>query len=265
MTSPEGTPAGSKGGEFAYLGRLREALGGSAPPGDIYLGDDAAVVTAPEGRLLFATDIVVEGVHFDLAIGSPSDAGWKAIVGNVSDIAAMGGRPTHAVAAVAAPPGCDLDQVFSGMREATREYGVALVGGDLSSSDRLVISVAIIGGTGDVEPVTRSGARPGDELWCTGALGASAAGLAALLARPGPLAYEEAWSEAQSELAHLIRSYRRPRARPAEGALAASAGARAMIDVSAGLSQDVSHMAEVSGVGIELDEVPVASGATLTQ
>src|SRR5271166_2228744 len=114
-------------GEFAFIERLRQRLGDRALPGEVFVGDDAAVLLPAAGPVLVATDTVVEGVHFDRSIGSLRDAGWKVVAVNVSDIAAMGGRARHAVAALSAPPGTDLDELFEGMLEAAVSYGVELV------------------------------------------------------------------------------------------------------------------------------------------
>src|SRR5205807_432458 len=135
---------------------------------------DAAVLRPPAGGwLLLATDVVVEGVHFrpetDLA-----DVGWKALVVNVSDIAAMGGRPAHALVTVAGPSSVDLDRLYRGLVDAACEYACPMVGGDLANADQLVVSVAVTG-TVDGAPVLRSGARPGDAIFVTGPLGAAAA------------------------------------------------------------------------------------------
>lgn len=259
--------------EFGWLAHFRAGLAGGvaaiagAAAGEVHVGDDAAVLNPAVGKALFSTDVAVEGVHFDLELGSVFDAGWKVVVANVSDIAAMGGVPAHAVVGVAAPPGTDLGGLFDGVRAAADEYGVALVGGDLSSAPRLFLSVAILGDSGELAPVLRSGARPGDELWCTGPLGASAAGLAWLQARRQGAAATAAGAAGAATAAAevLAQAYLHPIARPSEGRVAAELGATAMIDVSDGLSSDVSHIASESGVGIELDEVPVAPGATEQQ
>lgn len=240
------------GDEFELLAELAERLSGELPPGEVHIGDDAAVLMPRPGKLLFATDVAVEGVHFDLRIGSPADAGWKVLVANVSDIAAMGGRPSHVVAGVAGPGRAELAEALDGLLAAAAEYEVRLVGGDLSFAERLFLSVAILGDAGSHEPVLRSGARVGDELWCTGRLGAAAAGLAQLRA------------DARAEGA-AVEAFRRPSARVAEGQLAAALGASAMIDVSDGLAQDVAHIGEESGVGIALESVPVAEGASEAQ
>jgi len=213
--------------EFALIERLRQRFAG--------IGDDAAVVDPPDGPLLLAADTVVAGVH--TPPGTPlEDIGWKAVVVNVSDIAAMGGRPLHLLVTVAAPPGADLDRLFDGVGEAARAYVCPVVGGDLTTSEALVVTVAVTG-TVDGTPVTRAGASPGDAVYVTGPLGAAAA---------------SGWT-------------RRPVALVAQGVDARGAGATAMIDVSDGLVADLGHIADESGVGLALDEVPVAPGATLDQ
>ena len=234
--------------EFELLARLSERLGGTERPGETFIGDDAAVLDAPRRRLVVSTDLVSEGVHFDRSYTSPCEVGWKAIAVNVSDIAAMGATARYALAAVAAPAGTDLDSLFDGMVEAAEEYGLHLVGGDLSSASVLVVSVAILGEVGAKGAVLRSGASPGDRIYCTGPLGRSAAGLRLLNSgvREG----------------ELVEVCRRPRARPREGVLAGELGATAMIDVSDGLARDLSHIATGSGVDLDLEGVPVADGAS---
>lgn len=232
------------------LARLRTRTSTTVRAGEVHAGDDAAVLLPAAGMLLAAADVVVEGVHFDLSLGSTADAGWKALACNVSDVAAMGGVARSALVTVTAPERTDLDGLYDGLLEAAGSYEVALVGGDLSSGSLLTVSVAILGETGGLAPVLRSGGRPGDELWCTGPLGASAAGLE-LLRRGGS--------------GPLCAAYLRPRPRPLEGRLAAELGARAMIDVSDGLALDASRLAAESGCGLVLEHVPVAQGATLEQ
>src|SRR5207253_10976708 len=144
-------------GEFALIGRLRERF----PD----IGDDAAVVEAPAGPLLLAADSVVAGVHTPLGT-DPADLGWKAVVANISDIAAMGGRPLHLLVTVTAPAGTDLDRLFEGVAEAAHAYLCPVVGGDLSTGDCLTVTVAVTG-TVDGEPVLRSGAHPGEWVYVT--------------------------------------------------------------------------------------------------
>jgi thiamine-monophosphate kinase len=225
-------------GEFAAIERIARLL----PDGSRWIGDDAAVLP---GGFLFAADAVVAGVHADLSLTGFDDLGWKALVSNVSDIAAMGGDPSYAVVTVAGPPATDLDALYRGLAEASVAYRCPIVGGDLTNAPTLVVTVAILGRV-DGPPVLRSGSRPGHRIWVTGPLGAAAHALGQLRAGTGP-------SDA----------HRRPRARVVEGRLARLAGATAMIDVSDGLSADLGHILDASGVGCALDDVPVAPGATL--
>jgi thiamine-monophosphate kinase len=239
-------------GEWAAIEQIA-SLAGKLDPPEVGMGDDAAVVAVPAGgRLLLTADLVVEGVHFDLSYCSPSDVGWKALAVNVSDVAAMGGEPLHALVSVVVPAGGDLAGLYEGLVASAGEHGCRVVGGDLSSGSELVVSVVVTGRVAGAGPVLRSGARPGDTVFLTGPLGASAAGLALLLADPGASG-------------PLAEAHRRPHARVAEGLAALSAGATAMIDVSDGLATDLGHVARASGVGVSLDEVPVAAGATLEQ
>lgn len=237
--------------EFALIDRLRRRLAG--PPGETWVGDDVAVVAGPTGQLLLAADAVVAGVHADLSLVGLDDLGWKAMVANLSDVAAVGGRPTHALVTVAGPLAeTDVDLLYDGIVEASRRYSCPVVGGDLTWAPTLMVAVAVAGDAGPVPPppVLRSGARPGDVLFVTGPLGSSAAGLDLL--RSGRAA----------ESPDLALAHRRPRARVPEGAAARAAGATAMIDVSDGLAAEVHHLADASGVGVVVDRVPVAIGVS---
>lgn len=226
----------------------------SAPAGEVWIGDDAAVLPAPDGYLLLTVDTVVEDVHFDPALASPADVGWKALSTSVSDLAAMGGTPLRAVVAATFPDPAVLDAVYDGLLAAAAETGCPVAGGDLSAGPALVISVAATGSVpeGEPGPVLRSGASPGDRVWVTGPLGSSAAGLAALRGGRG----------ADPDRSRLVEAHLRPRARLAEGRAARRAGASAMIDLSDGLGIDLARLATASGVAVELGAVPAAEGAT---
>jgi len=243
----------SADGELAAIEAIRRGLP-QPPEGETWIGDDAAVVAdSAGGSLLLAADVVVEGVHFDLDLVDAADVGWKALAVNVSDIAAMGGRPLHALVSVVGARASMIDGLVRGLAEASAAYGCAVVGGDLSAGPCLVVSIAVTGTTGTRRAIHRSGAQPGDALFVTGPLGRSAAGLRALRAQA---------AGGQPAAAGLAAAYRRPVAQVAGGLAAASGGATAMIDVSDGLGIDLDHLATASGVGIVLGYVPIAVGAT---
>lgn len=249
--------------EFALVEYLRERFAGppALAPGDLGIGDDAAAVTpAHPGPVLLATDLVVEGVHVDRAVSSPEDIGWKALMVAVSDLAAMGADAAHALLSVAAPPGFPVARLADGVAEAAAASGCTVVGGDLSGSPVLVVSVTAVGSaSGDAPLLRRDGARPGDVLVVTGPLGRSAAGMRLLggPSTPGTGGEDPVPPE-------LATAHRRPVARLAEGRAARRVGATAAIDVSDGLVADVVHVAEASDVGLELTvgEDAVAAGAT---
>ncbi|HVC70387.1 MAG TPA: thiamine-phosphate kinase [Acidimicrobiales bacterium] len=245
------TAGESAGGEFATIDRFRRRLPGP-PTGEIWIGDDAAVLSLAAGPVLLTTDITVAGVHADLALMGLDDLGWRAVATAVSDVAAMGGRAGRLLVAVAGPASTDLDLLYRGVADAAAAHGCGVAGGDLSNASDLVVVVTVAGAVGDGPgPVLRSGARPGDHLFVTGPLGASAAGLRTL--------------RAGQTVPALADAYRRPRARLVEGEAARKAGATAMIDVSDGLGADLGHIARASGVGFRLHDVPVAAGATIEE
>ncbi|MDQ3955508.1 MAG: thiamine-phosphate kinase [Actinomycetota bacterium] len=248
MTKEDGTNV-SQLGEFGLIERIRQRMS-PAPDGEIWSGDDAAVLGRLDGRPLLTTDTVVERVDFNLAWSSASDAGWKAIAVNASDVAAMGGEPRYAVVALTLPaetPLAIVDDLVDGLVSASREWNIALVGGDITEGVALSLSVAMLGvATGAV--ITRAGARPGDAIGVTGELGAAAGGLVLLKAG------------ASSTSSELVERQVRPRARVPEGRAIADAGATAMIDVSDGFLADLTHLLDAGGVGcrIDLAAVPVA-------
>jgi len=256
---PPGRRGRTTGGEDAALARLAAAhlaREGPPPDGELWIGDDAALVRFGPSAVLLSTDVVVGGVHADLSLVTPEDLGWKAVAAAVSDIGAMGGRPRHLLVTCCLPPDADVDRIDDGVGEAAAAFGVAVVGGDLSVADEIVVAVAVTGTVeGDGPPVSRSGARPGDHLFVTGPLGASAAGLRVLRER----------RELSPDEERLAEAHRRPRPRLSEGQVARRAGASAMIDVSDGLAIDLDRLATASGVGLDLDDVPVADGATLDE
>src|SRR5579863_6058196 len=132
-----GTP-GAGQGEFVAIERLRRRLP-APPPGETWIGDDAAVLAPRPGPLVLTTDLSVAGVHADLDLVGLDDLGWRAVAGAISDIAAMGARPDGAVVAVAGPPTTDLDLLYEGVAAAGEAHGCPVVGGDLSTATELVV------------------------------------------------------------------------------------------------------------------------------
>ncbi|BBB92298.1 thiamine-phosphate kinase [Methylomusa anaerophila] len=223
------------------------------------IGDDAAVFLPAARQLqLLTTDMLVENIHFDLKTTTPWQLGYKAIAVNLSDIAAMGGVPRQAAVSLALPRNTQVEFVanlYQGMKEICREFGVNIVGGDtVSSPQGLVINVVL---TGEVEPanlVKRSGAQAGDVVIVTGNLGNSAAGLDIL--------NTECWEEFDFARP-LVTSHLTPRPQVKLGQLLAAAGASSMNDISDGLGSESHEIAKASGVGMVLyaDRIPLSQEA----
>ncbi|TQL47575.1 thiamine-phosphate kinase [Homoserinimonas aerilata] len=218
-------------------------------------GDDAAVVAAPDGRFVVTTDMMIHGPDFRLAWSSPFDLGWKAAASNLSDVAAMGAVPSALVLALAVPaetPVSFLERVADGMREACAELsaGCGVVGGDLSVSAAMTFAVTAFGDLEGRMPVLRSGARVGDTVAVSGALGAAAEGLR-LLFEHGVDERGEPDAARASALGDRTAAQLRPRPPIADGRLAALGGATAMLDLSDGLAKDAARVAAASGVAID--------------
>jgi thiamine-monophosphate kinase len=247
-------------GEFGLIARITAAR--ELPPSTLLgPGDDAAVLLAADGRVVVTTDVLVEGVHFRLDWSTPHQVGRKAVAANLADVAAMGAVPTALVVGLALPgstPISTVDGLMDGMWAEAGQASAGIVGGDVVSSEQLVVSVTALGDLQGRAPVTRSGARPEDVLGLCGRLGWAAAGLAVL--RRGLLSPSARSPLTRSPLA-VVAAHRVPEPPYGAGPQAAAAGATAMIDISDGLLADAGHLAEASGVGIDIDSaaVPVAS------
>jgi thiamine-monophosphate kinase len=245
-------------GEFGLIDLIKE--GAIVDNSNIIMGigDDAAVYVPNQRHLqLLTTDMLVENIHFDLTKTSPWQLGYKAIAVNLSDIAAMGGRPRHAAVSLGLPPEVPVEFVtglYDGMKEICKEFKVNIIGGDtVSSRLGLVINVAVVG---EVEPASllkRTGARPGDIVAVTGTLGSSACGLDLLFSQ-GWEDYDFAWP--------LVTAHLTPRPQLAIGQELAGWGATAADDISDGLASEANEVAGAGNVGLRIyaAKIPIAPG-----
>ena len=240
--------------EFDLIARL--TAGAPVKEGDLIcgVGDDCAVIKGTGDRdWLVTTDALLESVHFSREWCDPAALGWKSLAVNMSDIAAMGGRPRYYLVALGLPGDFstrDAEMIYSGMHEMAREAGAILIGGDtMASRAGLVLSITVIGDVARQRVLFRKGARPGDAIYVTGTLGGSALGLACL--KKGK---REQWAD------RFIRRHLHPLPRLEAGQrLAASGMATSMIDISDGLLSDLSLITRESGVGFEIQapQVPL--------
>jgi thiamine-monophosphate kinase len=251
-------------GEHALLERLRQRIPPAPPWTAVGIGDDAAVVEPARNTLTVLTvDALVDGVHVDQTVASPTDIGYRALAVNLSDLAAMGATPRAALLSLALPdvlPVATFDALLDGFLDAAAAHQVALVGGNLTRTPGpLVLDVVAVGAVRRRRVLTRGGGRPGDALYVSGTLGAAAAGLGWLRAqRPQPEAAPD------PDLERCAARYRRPTPRVRLGTLVGrNRAARAAIDLSDGLGEAVRQMAAACGTGAIIEErrLPIDPGA----
>ena len=244
MPNPTTVPAGATVADVGEFGLVRAFVGRFEQGAQVYVGpgDDAAVLRAPRGHVVVSTDLLVEGRHFRREWADAKDIGRRAAAQNLSDINAMGGRATALTVGLALPRDLPAQWVLDladGIAEEGALVGASIVGGDLTAGSEVVIAVTVIGQC-EVAPVLRSGARAGDVLAIAGRQGWAAAGLAVL-------------ARGFRSPRKLVEAHQRPQPPYDAGPAAAAGGATSMIDVSDGLVADVGHLADDSGVSIDID------------
>jgi thiamine-monophosphate kinase len=240
-------------GEFGLIAALSAWL----PPAErvlVGIGDDAAVLAAPDGRVVATTDFLLEGRHFRLDWSSARDIGHKAAARSLADIAAMGAAPTALLVALAVPgelPVSWARDLAAGLAAECARAGASVAGGDTARAPSVLLAVTGLGDLAGRAPVLRSGAAPGDAVAVAGVLGHAAAGLALLSAglAEGP----------------LVAAQLRPAPPYDAGPEAADLGATAMIDVSDGLLADLGHIADASGVLIDVSAETLRPGEALLE
>jgi thiamine-monophosphate kinase len=258
--------------EFDFIKRIRQRvyhqLGQSRPDSSLIthhsslslgIGDDAAVIRQFSGQeTVITADLLVEDIDFRLKTTTPWLLGHKALAVSLSDIAAMGARPRYALLSLGVPSriwdSSFVDKFYEGFLALAEQYGVALIGGDVSRTPQhVVIDSIVLGETERAHSILRSGARPHDHIFVTGALGGAAAGLR-LLERGARLRRKPPRSLPSQNIEQLLLRQLRPRPRVALGALLGEERlATAMIDISDGLSSDLAHLCRESRVGARLD------------
>lgn len=252
----------SKLGEFGLIGLLADIIAKSKKSSDtswqnllIGIGDDAAAWKCHGSVQLATTDSLIQDVHFDLNISTWEELGWKSIAVNLSDIAAMGGVPQYVLVSLALPDDIEVEcisSLYQGMVEIGNQFGVAIVGGNISAARDVMISITVLGVLKSKDALMRSAARAGDQVAITGYTGLSAAGLRMLRQN---MSFDNETSRFFRE-AHL-----KPVPRVREGQALLRCGVKAAIDISDGLIADLSHICEASKVSatIRQELVPVHS------
>ena len=241
-------------GEFGLIDLLAEMVGGVQDEHLLIgIGDDAAAWQGDASIQLATVDSFIQDVHFPSGIASWQELGWKAMAANLSDIAAMGGVPRYALASLALPEDTEVDDVtalYTGMLDLAQQYGVAIIGGDISRAPIVIITVTVLGSSQRKPLLTRSAAKPGELIAVTGYLGAAAAGLEMLKKK---LQFDP------QATACFKQAFLHPSPRIAEGQLLLEQGVKTAIDLSDGLISDLSQIGKASQVGarVEVDQVPV--------
>lgn len=248
-------------GEFGLIKRLRASLFKDAGNPAVGIGDDAAAFESPKGLLVLATcDAQVEGVHFSRHTTTPRQIGRRAAAINISDIAAMGGKPTFMLISLGLPkntPVLFVDELYKGLGQECDLHGIRVIGGNMAKSpERIFIDIFLLGQVQKDKALLRSGAQDGDLVGVTGNLGDSSAGLALL--------EDKKIRVDVSVRDHVVNAHICPKPRVAQGLVLGSSGfVTSAIDVSDGAVSDIKHICEESGLGAMIwsDKLPVSDAA----
>jgi thiamine-monophosphate kinase len=254
-------------GEFGLIKRIRGKFSPEVSSTVRGIGDDAAVIDRGEDYLLMSTDMLLEGPHFDLGYVPLKHLGYKCVAVNVSDIAAMNGRPQQITVGLGLSNRFSveaIDELYEGIEAACRSYGVDLVGGDMASSaSGLVISITVLGVVPKQKVAYRSGAKPNDIICVTGDLGAAYLGLQVLEREKQVFAANPQMQPDLEKYEYLVGRQLKPEARMdiVHELADLNVTPTAMIDVSDGLASELLHIATESGVGIKIfeDKIPIDS------
>ncbi|PKL51635.1 MAG: thiamine-phosphate kinase [Nitrospira bacterium HGW-Nitrospira-1] len=253
----------SDAGELSLLEILRKRFGKRSHSIVLGIGDDAAVIRPQNSHMLLTTDMMVEGVHFDLSWTTPFQLGFKLVSVNVSDIYAMGGKPKFLLLNFSASKDTTLEffsKFFDGIETAMKRYGISLIGGDISASEKIVLSATVTGYAKKF--LARRGARAGDRIYVTGHTGDAACGLALMKGLRRKIAIEQGKKQKfplpWEIVSPLIERHLMPVARDSQGFIKA---ATSMIDISDGLMIDISRLCRESKVGalVYADKIPLSN------
>jgi thiamine-monophosphate kinase len=240
-------------GEFGLIDLLAKMVGGGDERLLIGIGDDAAAWQGDDSIQLASVDSFIQGVHFTTETTPWPDVGGKALAVNISDIAAMGGIPRYALVSLALPDNSEVEDVaalYNGMLKLAKQYGVTIVGGDISQAPLVAVTITILGSSPTKKILTRSSAQVGDIVAVTGQLGAAAAGMELLKSK------RKLDPEADTRLKD---AFLHPTPRVAEGLLLVEQGVKTAIDISDGLVADLGQICKASQVGarIQVERVPI--------